>query len=89
MKAPPRMGPTTEETPNMEEMRPTKIGRLLSGTMWMRTTVDPENMPADPIPAIARLTRKVVELGAAPHRTEPISNRPTAVRNTVFVEYKA
>jgi hypothetical protein len=35
--------------------------------------IAPENTPAIPIPAIARPTMKVVELGAVPHRRDPTS----------------
>jgi hypothetical protein len=33
----------------------------------------PEKMPAEPRPAMARPTMKAVELGAAPHIADPIS----------------
>ena len=42
----------------------------------------PENIPADPKPAIARPIIKVTELGAIPQTREPISNIAIADRNT-------
>jgi hypothetical protein len=74
-----------EEMPNMELMRPIKIGRFSRGMMCVRIIVDPENMPAAPMPAIARPTMNAVEFVALPHTAEPTSKIPTAVRNTVLV----
>lgn len=42
----------------------------------------PPNIPADPKPAIARPTMKAVDVGAAPHTTDPSSNRPMAAKKT-------
>jgi hypothetical protein len=49
-------------------------------------TVAPEKIPAEPIPAIARPTMKALELGAPPHRADPISKMRIATRKMVFVE---
>ena len=46
----------------------------------MRMTLEPENMPADPRPAIARPMMNAVEFGAAPHNAEPTSKMPIATR---------
>ena len=43
----------------------------------------PEKIPAPPRPAIARPTMKTMELGAAPHITEPISKTATHAKNTL------
>lgn len=66
----------------MEPIIPTSIGRLWRGTTWLMRMIDPEKMPAEPIPAIARPMINASEFGAAPHTTEPISNSNTAARYT-------
>lgn len=48
--------------------------------------VAPENMPADPRPAMARPIIKAFESGAAPHNTDPTSKMAIAVRKTFFEE---
>jgi len=80
VNAPPIRGPTIEETPKVAPMRPMYIGRFASGMMWMRMTLEPENMLADPRPAIARPMMNAVEFGAAPHNAEPTSKMPIATR---------
>jgi hypothetical protein len=80
------MGPSMEEMPDMELIRPTKIGRFSRGMMCVRTTADPENMPSAPMAAIARPTMNAVEFVALPHIAEPTSKIPTAMRKTVLVE---
>jgi hypothetical protein len=45
-----------------------------------RMTIDPENRPAVPIPAMARPTMKAVELGATAQIKLPISKMKTAPR---------
>lgn len=44
-------------------------------------SIAPENIPADPRPAIARPAMKTDELGAAPQMTEPTSKIITHVKN--------
>jgi hypothetical protein len=43
--------------------------------MVIMIIVTPEKIPAPPRPAIARPTMKTIELGAAPHMTDPTSNK--------------
>lgn len=45
----------------------------------------PENIPADPSPAIARPAMKTDELGAAPQMAEPISKITTHVKKTLRI----
>lgn len=61
-------------------------GRFSRGKIWVRMTEDPENIPAEPIPAMARPMMKAVELGAAPQIAEPTSKTTTAARKIIFVE---
>lgn len=51
--------------------------------MVIMMMVTPENMPAPPRPAMARPMMNTVELGAAPHMTEPISNKATVIKNVL------
>lgn len=62
------------------------MGRLASGTICAIITVAPENMPADPIPAIARPTMKALELGAPPQTADPTSKIRIAIKKMVLVE---
>ena len=62
------------------------MGLFLRGMMWVTITVEPEKIPADPIPAIARPRMNASEFGAAPHTAEPTSKIPIAVRKTTLVE---
>ena len=41
---------------------------------------DPEKIPAEPSPAIARPRINAVEFGAAPQTADPISKTPIAAR---------
>lgn len=41
---------------------------------------EPEKIPAEPSPAMARPMIKAVEFGAAPHTADPISKIPMAIR---------
>lgn len=75
-----------DEIPKIDPISPTKMGRLASGTICATITVAPENMPADPIPAIARPTMKALEFGAPPQMADPTSKISIAIRKTVFVE---
>ncbi len=51
--------------------------------MVIMIMVTPEKMPAPPRPAIARPTIKTIEFGAAPHMTDPISNRATVIKKVL------
>jgi hypothetical protein len=48
------------------------------------TLTTPDMMPPDPKPAIARPRMKAIELGAAPQRAEPVSNRSIDVKNVAL-----
>jgi hypothetical protein len=72
--------------PKVDPMRPPYMGRFSSGTIWAIIVVAPEKMPADPIPAMALPTMKLVELGAAPHRADPTSKKKMATRKRFLVE---
>jgi hypothetical protein len=49
-------------------------------------TVAPENIPADPTPAIARPTMKALEFKALPQTADPTSNIKIAIRKIDLVE---
>lgn len=51
-------------------------------------TIAPVTMPADPIPAMARPTINVTELGATAQINEPISKMPISHRKTHLGEKK-
>jgi hypothetical protein len=74
---PPRTGPITDATPYIAATIPVKIGRLCKGTECARMIRPPENIPEQPIPAIALPTISTAELGAIPHTNDPTSNIPT------------
>ena len=59
---------------------------MRSGTIEMIIIIPPENIPAEPKPAIARPTMNAIEFGAAPQSADPISNTKTEIRNVHFVE---
>lgn len=67
-------------------MSPTNIGLFCSGMIFVTIRDDPEKMPADPLPAIARPMMKAVEFGAPPQSAEPTSKVTTAQRKTSLVE---
>lgn len=48
----------------------------------------PENIPADPRPAIARPTIRASEVGAAPQTAEPISKIVIAIKKTHLIGKK-
>lgn len=75
-----------DEIPNMEPMRPIYMGLFSNGNICVRMTEDPEKMPAEPMPAMARPMMKAVELGAPPQRAEPTSKMTVAIRKTTFVK---
>jgi hypothetical protein len=54
--------------------------------MCVKITVEPEKMPAEPVPAMARPMIKATDVGAAPQRVEPTSKIPMEMRKTSFVE---
>lgn len=87
VKAPPRKGPITEDTPKARPKKPVKTGRLRSGTIGMIIWMPPPKIPAAPAPATARPAIKAPELGAAPHIADPISKNVMKARKTHFVGY--
>jgi hypothetical protein len=62
------------------------MGRFCKETKCVRMTVEPEKMPADPVPATALPRIKATEFGAAPQIVDPISKTMMERRKTVFVE---
>lgn len=64
-------------------------GRLWRGIIGIMMSMAPENIPADPRPAIARPAMKTDELGAAPQMAEPISKIITHIKKTlsIYVSY--
>jgi hypothetical protein len=51
--------------------------------MGIMMSMQPEKIPADPRPAIARPMMKEVDVGAAPQRALPASNIMTLIRNVL------
>jgi hypothetical protein len=88
VKAPPRSGPATDATPKTAPKKPWKSGRLWRGTLFKRIEIAPVKIPEEPKPAIARPMMRAMELGAAPQRAEPTSNKKIPVRKTHFVGAK-
>lgn len=77
------------ERANSSYINPTtamKMGRDWRGTAAPTTTKLPVRIPALPRPAMARPTIKVIEFGATPQSSEPISNRNRAVRYAFLTE---
>lgn len=53
---------------------PWNMGLFGSGIMGIMTIMEPEKMPAEPKPAMARPIMKTIDAGAAAQMTEPTSN---------------
>lgn len=64
------------------------MGRVASGMVDVIKMMAPAMMPALPIPAIARPMMKATELGAAPHRADPISKIKMRTKNTYLAVWK-
>jgi hypothetical protein len=62
------------------------MGRCLTGTDKLRITRAPEKIPEQPIPAIARPTIKVLELGATAQIKDPTSKSPIVPMKHHFIE---
>lgn len=88
VKAPPTIGPITEDTPKMAPIRPWYIGRLSNGVIGIIMTTTPDMTPAEPIPAIARPIMKALEVGAAPHNAEPVSKRIIEIIKMILLLYE-
>ena len=80
-------GPSTDDIPKAIPKMEVKIGRLRRGTSGSVIIIPPENIPADPSPAMARPMMKAAELGAAPQSADPASKMTIERRKTHFVEY--
>jgi len=68
----------------MPPMSPLYIGLFANGTDSAIISIAPENTPAAPSPATARPTISAFAFGAAPHTTEPTSNKLKAAKYTHF-----
>jgi hypothetical protein len=64
----------------MAPMNPEYIGLLLKGTEYATIISAPEKIPAEPNPATALPTIKLIEFGATPQIKLPSSNMPIATR---------
>lgn len=53
---------------------PWNMGLFGNGIMGIMTIIEPEKMPAEPKPAMARPVMKTADVGAAAQMTEPTSN---------------
>jgi hypothetical protein len=100
VKPPPTSGPTTDAKPKTIPKKATRIsyrphpyltanlpwntGLFSNGTMGIIIIMEPVKIPADPKPAMARPVMKIGELGAAPHRAEPISKMRTQIKKVLF-----
>ena len=62
VRTPPRIGPITEEIPNMLDNMAIYIARFLNGTANPMIVIPPENKPEAPAPAMARPTISMTEL---------------------------
>jgi len=76
VKAPPRIGPTTDAIPNILDKHATYIGRLAKGTENPMIVNPPENKAEAPAPAIALPMMSIGELVAAAHTTDPTIKNP-------------
>lgn len=56
------------------------MGRFARGIIGIIIIIDPEKMPADPNPAIARPVMKTADVGAAAQMMEPISKTTMTIR---------
>jgi hypothetical protein len=80
VKTPPIKGPATLAIPYIAPMKPVNIGLFCNGTLYAIIISAPENIPAEPTPAIALPTIKVIEFGAAPQIALPTSKMKIAVK---------
>lgn len=79
---PPRVGPTTDEIAYVLDKIAVKMAIFSVGTRYAMTFMDPDAMPAQPHPCIARPTMSEVELGARAQRMDPAPKRTTAPQKT-------
>jgi hypothetical protein len=86
VNTPPSNGPATDAIPHMPPRAPMKVGLLCSGTTCARMIRAPENMPAAPIPAIARPTISPILDGVTPQTKDPNSNMLIDVMKTYLIE---
>lgn len=83
-KTPPRSGPAIAAMPNVAARRPWYFGRFSNGRRSTKRTWPPVEMPAQPMPAMARPMMKAMLFGAAAQSTEPTSNMKTNMLNAHF-----
>lgn len=80
VSTPPKIGPTTDAIPNMEESEAMKMALLRRETLYPIMVIPPENKAAAPAPATARPQMSMTEFLAVAHKTEPSSNMSKALR---------
>lgn len=80
VSTPPRMGPITEEMPNILDSIAIYIALLLNGTENPTMVMPPENSAAAPAPATARPTINMTEFLAVAQMMEPSSKMTRATR---------
>lgn len=81
VNAPPKMGPTMEETPNILDKAARYIARCFRGIAYPRIVMPPENRPAPPAPAMARPTISIGLFLAVAQTMLPTSNMANATTN--------
>jgi hypothetical protein len=74
----------TDAMPKTIPNMPWKAGRRCRGIMGIMINRQPEKMPAEPRPAMARPRINTVELGAAPQIAEPISKTMMLKRKDLY-----
>lgn len=74
----------TEAMPNTAPKAPWNMALFLRGISGTMITMTPENMPADPRPAIARPIINAIEFGAAPHIAEPASKMKRQMKKVLI-----
>lgn len=76
------IGPATDAIPYIPPAKPIYVGRFARGEVWVMMSRAPENIPAEPDPAIARPTIKAVDEGATAHIKLPSSNTAMVDKKT-------
>jgi hypothetical protein len=74
------------EIPCISPHRPINIGCIRGGIINVIRTIAPSKIPEAPKPVRARPRIKTGELGAAPQRADPTSNKIIQTRKTFFAE---
>jgi hypothetical protein len=84
VKTPPSNGPSTDAIPNAIPTKPVYKGRFAGGARKAMMVKPPVARPAHPMPAIARPTINVTELGATAHIRLPNSKMKSDRRKVHF-----